>query len=121
MAELRDQLRLRTAAEKRAERTKLGFLRQPSVRWLSPGLLVQEGVEVVVSGAFGKFADKREQQSDLQPAFDYSQATPRGTDEGLWIDFLSDTGDGWEATYTDGLAARPARAGRSQREAAPPG
>jgi hypothetical protein len=112
VAELRDQLRLRTAAEKRAERTKLGFLRQPSVRWLSPGLLVQEGVEVVVSGAFGKFADKREQQSDLQPAFDYSQATPRGTDEGLWIDFLSDTGDGWEATYTMAwLLAQPELAG----------
>jgi Calcineurin-like phosphoesterase len=100
VVELRDQLRLRTAGQKRAERTKLGFLRRPCVRWLSPGLLVQEGVEVVVSGAFGKFADKREQQSDEQPVFDYTQATPRAPGEGLWIDFLSDTGDGWEATYT---------------------
>ncbi|HZA88747.1 MAG TPA: metallophosphoesterase [Solirubrobacterales bacterium] len=99
-AELADDLRLRTPEHKRAERRTLGFLRQPSVRWLSPGLLVLEGVQVVVSGAFGRFADKREQQSDEQPIFDYSEGGPSGGGEEMWIDFLSDTGDGWEATYT---------------------
>jgi hypothetical protein len=75
-------------------------VRQPAVRWLSPGLLAREGVEVAVSAAFGKFADKRELQADDQAVFDYSLPPPRGRDGGLWIDFLSDTGDGWEATYT---------------------
>jgi len=69
-------------------------VRQPAVRWLSPGLLAKSGVEVVVSGTFGRFADKRELQREAQDGLDYS-----GADE-LWVDYLSDTGDGWDATYT---------------------
>jgi hypothetical protein len=76
------------------EREELGFVRQPAVRWLSPGLLTRSGVEVLVSGAFGKFADKREIQTQPQEGMDYSA-------EGeLWLDYLSDTGDGFDATYT---------------------
>jgi hypothetical protein len=77
------------------EREELGFVRQPAVRWLSPGLLARSGVEVLVSGAFGKFADKRDSQTQpQQEGLDYSA-------EGeLWIDYLSDTGDGFDATYT---------------------
>lgn len=91
---LKDKLRSRSAAELREERDLLGWVRRPEVRWFDPGLLVKAGVEVVVSGTFGKFADKRETQLEAQAGFDYSD---RGE---LWIDYLSDTGDGWEATYT---------------------
>ncbi|HWC26430.1 MAG TPA: hypothetical protein VG474_07600 [Solirubrobacteraceae bacterium] len=91
---LKDRLRGRTAQDLRQERDELNFVRQPAVRWLSPSLLARSGVEVIVSGTFGKFADKREIQRDPQDGLDYSA-------EGeLWIDYLSDTGDGWEATYT---------------------
>ncbi len=92
---LRDKLRERSPADERAEREQLGFVRRPAVRWLSPGLLAKSGVEVLVSGTFGKFADKREIQREPQLGLDYS-ATPGD----LWVDYLSDTGDGWEATYT---------------------
>ena len=92
---LKDDLRSRKADDLRAERDELGFVRQPEVRWLSPGLLARSGVEVVVSGTFGKFADKREIQREPQEGLDYSRVTGD-----LWIDYLSDTGDGWEATYT---------------------
>ncbi len=93
---LRDKLRKRSPAEKRDEREELGFLRQPAVRWLSPGLLAKSGIEVLVSGTFGKFADKREIQKTPQlVGLDYS-----ATSGDLWIDYISDTGDGWEATYT---------------------
>ncbi|HEX6391107.1 MAG TPA: metallophosphoesterase, partial [Solirubrobacteraceae bacterium] len=93
---LTDKLRGRSPADKRDEREELGFIRQPAVRWLSPDLLARSGVEVLVSGTFGKFADKREiQREPQQLGLDYS-ATPGD----LWIDYLSDTGDGWEATYT---------------------
>jgi hypothetical protein len=92
---LKDNLRSRSPAEKRDEREQLGFVRQPAVRWLSPGLLAKSGVEVLVSGTFGKFADKREIQREPQLGMDYSSATGD-----LWVDYLSDTGDGWEATYT---------------------
>ncbi len=92
---LNDKLPGRTPADKRDERETLGFVRQPAVRWLSPGLLARSGVEVVVSGTFGKFADRRETQREPQPGLDYS-----ATDGELWVDFMADTGDGWEATYT---------------------
>jgi len=91
---LKDKLAGRTPADKRDEREALGFVRQPAVRWLSPGLLAKSGVEVIVSGTFGKFADKRETQREPQANLDYSAGGE------LWVDYLSDTGDGWEATYT---------------------
>jgi len=101
---LKDKLRGRKAADLRAERDELGFVRRPEVRWLSPGLLARSGVEVIVSGTFGKFADKREIQRESQDGMDYSAATGD-----LWVDYLSDTGDGWEATYTMAwLLAQPA-------------
>lgn len=104
---LKDKLRSRKVADLRAERDELGFVRQPEVRWLSPGLLARSGVEVVVSGTFGKFADKREIQREAQDDLDYSATTGD-----LWVDYLSDTGDGWEATYTMAwLLAQPALKG----------
>lgn len=101
---LKDKLRGRTAADLRAERDELGFVRRPEVRWLSPGLLARSGVEVIVSSTFGKFADKRELQREPQEGLDYSAVSGD-----LWVDYLSDTGDGWEATYTMAwLLAQPA-------------
>jgi hypothetical protein len=88
------RLRDRSVRDLREEREELGFVRQPAVRWLSPGLLARSGVEVAVSGTFGKFADKREIQRDAQGPFDYS------ADGELWVDYLSDTGDGFDATST---------------------
>jgi len=92
---LKDKLRRRSAADLRDERDVLGgWIRQPEVRWLDPGILARAGVEVAVSGTFGKFADKREIQMQPQGPFDYSK------DGELWVDYLSDTGDGWAATQT---------------------
>jgi hypothetical protein len=92
---LRDNLRRRSAADLREERDLLGgWIRQPAVRWLDPSILAKAGVEVAVSGTFGKFADKREIQTQPQGPFDYT------ADGELWIDYLSDTGDGWAATQT---------------------
>jgi hypothetical protein len=64
------------------------------VRWLAPSILARTGLATLVSGVFGKFADKREAQLEPQGVFDYS-----GRSE-LWIDYLSDTADGFEPTYT---------------------
>jgi hypothetical protein len=91
---LSSRLRSRSPRDLRQERDELGFVRQPEVRWLSPGLLARSAVEVVVSGTFGKFADKREMQREPQGPFDYS------ADGELWVDYLSDTGDGFDATST---------------------
>lgn len=92
---LKDDLRKRSAADLREERDRLGgWIRRPEVRWLDPSILAKAGVEVAVSGTFGKFADKREIQTQPQGPFDYSAGGE------LWIDYLSDTGDGWAATQT---------------------
>lgn len=91
---LKDKLRSRSAADLQAEQDLLGFVRQPEVRWFEPAMLARAGVEVVVSSTFGKFADKREIQREPQDGLDYSTAGE------LWFDYLSDTGDGWFATYT---------------------
>jgi hypothetical protein len=92
---LKDNLRKRSAADIRDERGLLGgWIRQPEVRWLDPSILAKAGVEVAVSGTFGAFADKREIQTQPQGPFDYTSSGE------LWIDYLSDTGDGWAATQT---------------------
>jgi hypothetical protein len=92
---LKDDLRKRNGADLREERDALGgWIRQPEVRWLDPSILARAGVEVAVSSTFGKFADKREIQTQAQGPFDYSASGE------LWIDYLSDTGDGWAATQT---------------------
>jgi Calcineurin-like phosphoesterase len=86
-------LRWRRAARRREEREELGFLRQPMVRWLDPGVLVRAGPEVGISALFGRFTDKRELQTLPQEIFNYSWRRQ------LWFDYLSDTGDGFEPTY----------------------
>jgi hypothetical protein len=92
---LKDDLRKRKPKDLRRERDALdGWIRQPAVRWLDPSILAKAAVEVAMSGTFGRFADKREIQTTAQGPFDYS-----GSGE-LWIDYLSDTGDGWAATQT---------------------
>lgn len=102
MTTLKDHLHLRSKAAQKRERKQLGFLRQPRVRWLSPPLLLKAGIDVAVSSTFGRFADKRELETAEQgDFFDYrSPESELWRGEELWIDYLSDTGDGWEATQT---------------------
>ncbi len=82
---------------------ELGFRRQSSVRWFSPGVLASTGLRVVLSAVFGAFLDKRELQA-------VTKASPHtlASQDALWLDFLADTGDGFDATYTMAwLASRP--------------
>jgi hypothetical protein len=66
------------------------------VGWFDPGQLFVTGVRVVISRLFGQNADRRildavvQQRGDV---CDYSAA-----DE-LWVDYVADTGDGWNSTY----------------------
>ncbi len=78
------------------------FKPQPMVNWYDIGLLVSTGLKTVLSGIFGNFADKREIQAAIKPDesfFDRSEVDgmPR---EDIWIDYISDLGDGFNATYT---------------------
>ena len=73
----------------------LGFVRRPMVRWLDPHQLVDTAVRVLLSGIFSAYADKREVQA-LEPA----DVPDRSGDGDLWLDYVSDLGDGWNSTYT---------------------
>lgn len=102
------------------------------VEWLSPGGLIRAGLEVIVSGVFARFTDKREVEAGLPegmhvdepdrgPAPGHSESpaevdasrlydNPRDRDEhgALWIDFASDVGEGFDPTYTIAwLLSRP--------------
>lgn len=72
------------------------FVPQKATQWLRPTLLAREGIRAVVSGVFGQFNDKRESLGALPapPELDYSDHPE------LWIDYVSDTGDGFDATYS---------------------
>lgn len=78
----------------------MDFKPQKSVEWYDPKQLANTGIKAVISGIFGNFNDKREIQAALyqqedSKALDYSQES----DE-IWIDYISDTGDGFDATFT---------------------
>ncbi|WP_425101310.1 hypothetical protein [Tropicibacter sp. S64] len=71
--------------------------------WYTPKLGLRTGIRVLLSSIFGTFADRRDSMalnapvSDgaMDPAMDYSA-------EGgapFWIDYMSDTGDGYDATF----------------------
>jgi hypothetical protein len=86
------------------------------VRWYNPKLLARIGVRTVISSVFGQYADQRLIQAatdhvtveDLFSRYDYSD--PYATDARrrlkmddngvFWVDYIADTGDGFEPTYT---------------------
>lgn len=76
---------------------ELGFSPQPSVRWLAPVELCRTAVKVVLSSIFANYSDKREIQASL-PAATVECLVGDGRE--LWIDFVADLGDGFDATYT---------------------
>jgi hypothetical protein len=64
--------------------------------WFDPGQLFVTGLRTLVSTLFGANADRR-----LLDALAHHEPNPcdlSGHDE-LWIDYVSDTGDGWNSTY----------------------
>jgi len=94
---------------------ELGFVRRPMVRWLDPHQLVDTSARVLASSFLTSYTDSRELQA-LVPGglFDRSDAPE------LWLDYVSDLGDGWNSTYTVArLLAQPAlelaQAGRPER------
>ena len=69
------------------------------VRWLHPAQLVRTGLDALVAAMFGARADHRLIEAVVRPQptyFDYSEDSPEGD---FWLDYVSDTGDGWNSTY----------------------
>ena len=82
-----------------------GEYKQPAMtNWYDPRQLSATALKALVSGTFASYADKRELQAALGKGnvpVDYSLDADTGlpVDE-CWIDFISDTGDGFNSTYT---------------------
>src|SRR5207253_8768034 len=78
-----------------ATEADLDFVRRPMVRWLDPHQLVDTAARVLASGFWSAYADNREVQA-------LSQARVHDRSEGtdLWVDYVSDLGDGFNSTYT---------------------
>jgi hypothetical protein len=85
------------------------------VAWYDPRLLARVGIRTMVSSVFGQYADQRLIQAatdnidngSLADRYDYRDPTPEdpmrrialdGTGA-YWIDYIADTGDGFETTY----------------------
>lgn len=86
--------------------------RMPMVKWFDIGQLASTGIKIIFSTAIGEQSDKRIIQalaSSRKEFYDYSfhydndannfkinKEKPR---EDIWIDYVSDLGDGWNPTY----------------------
>jgi hypothetical protein len=70
--------------------------RAPMVGWFEPGQLFRTGVGVVVSTLFGANADRRILDAVAHGRGEVCDFS--GQDE-LWLDYVADTGDGWNPTY----------------------
>ena len=102
------------------ERLRQGHLPQ-MVDWFDPGLLAKVGVRTVISSTLGSYTDQRLMQAatdnasdevELANRYNYSGEMVNAAGEYLatemlmpemdgavWIDYIADLGDGFEATY----------------------
>ncbi len=78
------------------EPQELGFTPQRPVGWLAPLLLLNTGLRTLLAILFGAYLDKRELQNSLSGEV-FEQP---GSDGELWLDYVSDLGDGFHATYS---------------------
>jgi len=86
----------------------------PMTAWYDPGQLARTAVDVAVSTIFGKHADYRITEALVGPSQDDdvfdddSTGVPVDEDgihdysqrDQIWIDYVADTGDGWDSTYS---------------------
>ena len=85
----------------------------PMVAWYDPRQLARTAVEVVVSTIFGRHSDYRITEALVPPdenddVFGDEAGAPPDADgiydyslgQTMWLDYISDTGDGWDSTYS---------------------
>lgn len=79
--------------------TDLGFKPRHAVRWLSPPQLARTGLRVLIAQVLTSFSDSRETQA-VSPQTTLDVDRFKHADGHLWIDFVADLGDGFDATFT---------------------
>lgn len=79
----------------------LGFEPQSMVDWLAPAQLASTGIKALLSGIFGAYADKREVMAALNDKPEFKEGEEDYSNQGeIWIDYIADLGDGFDATHT---------------------
>src|SRR5512132_149107 len=81
---------------------RVTIVRQPKVGWFDVGGLARTALKVLTSTTVGALSDRREVMAALDPRsgaelvvdYDYSAR------DDIWIDYVADLGDGWNATYS---------------------
>ncbi|MBX3252522.1 MAG: metallophosphoesterase [Chitinophagaceae bacterium] len=66
-------------------------------------MLLKTALKAYISSTFGNYADRREMEAALSrdsPEDQVSDDERYASEEEIWIDFMSDTGDGFKATYS---------------------
>ena len=71
----------------------------PAVRWLSVPQLVRTAVDVLQASSFAKYADKRETMATSPREFYRLPAADEEPRDAVFVDYVADTGDGWNSTY----------------------
>lgn len=92
--------------------------RMPMVGWFEPAQLLSTGIKSLISLAVGEQSDRRIVQalaSRRQEFYDHAihyrdgsrgpQPNKEAVRDELWLDFICDTGDGWNSTYAVAHAA----------------
>lgn len=82
--------------------SRASYAQAPMVAWYRPGQLVRTGVSIALSTIFGRHADQRTLEAlRARPIeyFDYSVDDSGATRQELWLDYVADAGDGFDATY----------------------
>ncbi len=80
------------------------------VGWFEPGLLANAAIRAAISPVFGTYADARSSQASVDgftpddlkrvsERYQYVTADVASQDGAVWIDYLADTGDGFDSTY----------------------
>lgn len=80
------------------------------VRWFSPTLLANAAVRAMISPVFGTFADARATQAsadgfspealrNVAERYHFQADGLADADGAVWVDYLADTGDGFDSTY----------------------
>jgi hypothetical protein len=89
-------------------RSSTDLRRYPTMtRWFDPRLLAKLILQVIVSKLFGQYADRRlviaaldtVDDAELQARADVTGDLTPDQEGAVWIDYVSDLGDGFDATY----------------------
>ena len=83
---------------------KGNYVQPKMVNWYKPEMLASIAIKAIVSGMFGNYADRRELQAALgKNLIDENHASVNADkhleEKGIWIDIVSDTGDGFNSTF----------------------